>query len=56
MSDLLNILVPIFITVLGAILNYLFSHKKKDELLSEDIEEITKADGSKIKKHKKRYK
>jgi hypothetical protein len=58
MSDLiLLILQYIAPVVIGAILTYFLTPKKKaQDLLSEDIEETSKPDGSTTKKLKRRYK
>jgi hypothetical protein len=56
MSELINsILQSIVPIVIGAILTHVLK-RKTQEMSSEDIEEISKPDGSKTKKHKKRYK
>lgn len=57
MSPAAQILISSFIAILAAFIPIIFRRKNKpDELLSEDIEEIIKPDGSRIKKHHKRFK
>lgn len=58
MSEIITIsLQYIAPVIIGALLTYLLAPKKKgQDLISEEIEEITNADGSKIKKAKRKFK
>ena len=56
MENLLLSIVPTVGTIIVVLINNHYKKSKRQEMLSEEIQEITKPDGSKLKKHKRKFK
>lgn len=56
MSDVAQLIITSLVVIFAALMPIFLKKNKPQDLLSEDIEEITNPDGSKIKREKRKFK
>ena len=56
MSDVEQIIITSIVAIVAAFIPIVFKKNKRQDLLSEDIEEVQNPDGSSIRKEKRKFK